>query len=104
MPVQDKDTNPPYMPYHRLPTVNLFTVSQPKSQVDETDNTWVFGLPLAASSRVSSQQDSDEAYDEGITEEDMEGLVGQMDETLRAQRFSPNHDEDGFISTNLVDM
>ncbi|KAG2164187.1 hypothetical protein VTO58DRAFT_107109 [Aureobasidium pullulans] len=104
MPVQDKDTNPPYMPYHRLPTVNLFTVSQPKSQVDETDNTWVFGLPLAASSRVSSQQDSDEAYDEGITEEDMEGLVGQMDETLRAQGFSPNQDEDGFVAANLVDM
>jgi hypothetical protein len=105
VPHQDKDTNPSYMPYHRLPTVNLFTVSHSKSHIDDTDDTWVFGLPLAPSSRVSSQQDDTAAtYDDGITEEDMEGFVGQMDETLRGQGFSNKPHGDEFEEEKLVDM
>ncbi|KAI5195177.1 hypothetical protein E4T39_08337 [Aureobasidium subglaciale] len=104
IPHQDKETNPPYMPYHRLPTVNLFTYSSAKSQTDEADDAWVFGLPVAASSRVSSQQDDmEETYDEGIAEGDMEGFVGQMDETLRAQECSKKHDDE-FEEEKLVDM
>jgi hypothetical protein len=105
VPHQDKDTNPSYMPYHRLPTVNLFTVSHSKGQTDETDDTWVFGLPLAPSSRVSSQHDDTAGtYDDGITEEDMEGFVGQMDETLRGQGFSNKGHGDEFEEEKLVDM
>ncbi|KAI4725871.1 hypothetical protein E4T49_06334, partial [Aureobasidium sp. EXF-10728] len=105
IPVQDKDTNPSYMPYHRLPTVNLFTSAHTKGQPVEADDDWVFGLPLEPSSRVSSQQDDTaEGYDQGITEEDMEGFVGQMDETLRGQGF-PGKDH-GFEceEEKLVDM
>jgi hypothetical protein len=103
VPHQDKDTNPSYMPYHRLPTVNLFTVSQTKGQTEESGDAWVFGLPLASSSRVSSQQDDTTAtFDDGITEEDMEGFVGQMDETLRGQGFS-NKDHES-EEEKLVDM
>lgn len=105
VPHQDKDTNPSYMPYHRLPTVNLFTVSHSKGQTEETDDAWVFGLPLAPSSRVSSQQDdSAGTFDDGITEEDMEGFVGQMDETLRGQGFSKKSLGDESEEDKLVDM
>ena len=105
MPVQDKDTNPPYMPYHRLPTINLFTIYPASNQVDEVDDEWVFGLPLPANRRVSSQQeDTDGSYDEDITEGDMEGFVGEMDETLRAQGFSNAHQNGDAEEEKLVDM
>ncbi|KAK6001543.1 hypothetical protein QM012_002874 [Aureobasidium pullulans] len=105
VPHQDKDTNPSYMPYHRLPTVNLFTVANSSSHADETDDTWVFGLPLAPNRKVSSpQDDSAEIFDEGITGEDMEGLVGQMDETLRGQGFSKSGHEIEDQEEKLVDM
>ncbi|KAG9977408.1 hypothetical protein KCU78_g22316, partial [Aureobasidium melanogenum] len=105
IPIQDKDTNPSYMPYHRLPTVNLFTVSDSRSQTDETDDPWVFGLPLSPNRRVGSPQDNTaDAYDEGITAEDMEGFVGQMDETLRGQRFSKSNHELDAEDEKLVDM
>lgn len=95
IPHQDKDTNPSYMPYHRLPSVNLFTISDPKSPTAETDDAWVFGLPLAPNRRVTSPQDD--------TAEDMEGFVGQMDETLRGQGFSKCNDELGSPEEKLVD-
>lgn len=105
IPHQDKDTNPSYMPYHRLPAVNLFTVSQTRTQTDETDDAWVFGLPLAPSRRVSSpQDDATETHNEGITEEDMEGFVGQMDETLRGQGFAKSGHELESQEEKLVDM
>ncbi|KAG9969515.1 hypothetical protein KCU98_g15056, partial [Aureobasidium melanogenum] len=94
------------MPYHRLPTVNLFTVSDSRIQTDETDDAWVFGLPLSPNRRVSGPQDNtaDDAYDEGITAEDMEGFVGQMDETLRGQGFSKSNHELDAQEEKLVDM
>lgn len=105
VPHQDKDTNPSYMPYHRLPAVNLFTVSQTKTQKNEADDAWVFGLPLAPGRRVSSpQDDAAETCDGDITEEDMEGFVGQMDETLRGQGFAKSGHELESQEEKLVDM
>jgi hypothetical protein len=106
MPVQDKDTNPPYMPYHRLPTINLFTTYPASDQVVEEKDDWVFGLPLPANRRVSSsqQEDTDGGYDEGITEGDMEGFVGEMDETLRAQGFFNTGQNGDTGEEKLVDM
>lgn len=103
MPVQDKDTNPGYMPFHRLPHVNLFTPTPANDETDEPDDKFVFGLALRPAIRINCQQADDaEAGHDGNVEGEMEGLIGQMDETLRAEEFSNSHagQEEG----RLVDM
>lgn len=96
MPSQDKETTPPYMPFHRLMHVELSTpyiTDAEPGRVDETTaDDWVFGLPLQPCKRVNSQSTyTEENHEADTTEGEVEDLVGKMDETLRAEEFSTDN-------------
>ncbi|KAJ9622371.1 hypothetical protein H2203_006590 [Taxawa tesnikishii (nom. ined.)] len=84
---QDKETNPPYMPFHREPQVSLFVFNEKDSKdlaanlgVDNTEP-WIFGLPLPSASKINCQQfDSDDDYGQGIADGELEGLMGKMED------------------------
>ena len=96
MPSQDKETTPPYMPFHRLMHVELSTPYITDAELDRVDEVtaddWVFGLPLQPCKRVTSQSPyTEEAHEADTTEGEVEDLVGKMDETLRAEEFSTDN-------------
>lgn len=93
---QDKETNPPYMPFHRFPQVSLFTFVErsagsafgkttgsgsPSRHGAGSDEAWVFGLALTPSNRINCQQFTlEEEFGEDITDGDIRGLMGSMRE------------------------
>lgn len=82
--VQDKDTNPTYLPFHRAPQVNLFTFDEAGPVVAELDSedAWIFGMPIASTTRITCQQvQPEEEYAYGMTAGDMEDLLTEMPES-----------------------
>lgn len=108
---QDKETSPPYMPFHRFPQVNLFTFAEqgasngsvPRKKAESgpsssqgagCDEAWVFGLSLRPVTRINCQQFTlEDDFGEDITDGDIQGLMGHtgnMDLTRRAK----SHEDD----------
>lgn len=91
--VQDKDTSPVCLPFHRSPQVNLFifgkidisnksaTVS-PAGPGTGSEEAWVFGLPLNPAKRITCQQASLE-HDDTHDALDDEDLLGQVPHFLQ---------------------
>ncbi|GAB7357692.1 hypothetical protein MBLNU459_g0363t1 [Dothideomycetes sp. NU459] len=97
---QDKETSPPYMPFHRVPQVSLFTFTDgsgghsakkkkkagsgvPTGQGSGSDEAWVFGLALTPATRINCQQFTlDEDFGQDMTD-DMQGTDGKMDGAYR---------------------
>lgn len=92
--IQDKDTNPTYLPFHRFPQVNLFTFAEPDAPMAVrkqssssasrgmgTEEAWVFGLPLSPAAKITCQQHKAEAdYIHNTTIGDMQNLLEDMPE------------------------
>ena len=73
--VQDKDTNPMYLPLHRYSQVNLYTYVDPKCanaagkkpakaprQGMGSDESWVFGLQLPPAKMITHRENGTEDY------------------------------------------
>lgn len=92
--VQDKDTSPTYLPFHRAPQVNMFTFNEPDSAALGlgADTAWVFGTPVNATTRITCPQTQigeDHKYEVGGGE--MEDVPGDFPGSLGRTGFA-DHD------------
>lgn len=89
---QDKDTSPPYMPFHRNRQVGLFVYGEPKnvhhsgasmtSHLPAENEPWVFGLPLGRATKISCQQlGTADELDRDVANLGLEGvnIMGEME-------------------------
>lgn len=81
--VQDKDTNPTYLPFHRFPQVSLFTFDETtREDAMPSNETWVFGLPMPSTTKITCHQIDLDEKRHSHDDADMQGFVDDLNDTF----------------------